>query len=469
MRSAVTDAEVRNFYTKNGWQPVWSKAAAQALSTVLADRRRHALDRLDFEVEEKSGGAAARREAARTKAALRYASALAQGSVDPASLHNVYTIPRPHANLAAGLVQAISNDRLAAWFHGLAPQDDEYRKLSDAYVRFSEKASDASDEQIARSGLIRAGDSDPRVPAILDELRSRGYLPGKSDDRARVTSYDEAAAEAIKQLQRDFGIADDGVVGPNTLRVLNLGPGDRARALAVALERRRWLSRSPEPTRIDINVAAARLAYFRDGKMVDSRKVVVGQPDNETPSLQSPIYRLVANPTWTVPKSIQNGELSNVGSGYLEAHNMVRQDGWIVQQPGPNNALGLVKFDMQNKYAIYLHDTSSPALFERSDRHLSHGCVRVEEALDFARRLAEDEGISDKWQEAQQSDQEIFVPLPRQIPVRLLYLNVFVDNDGALAFRTDPYGRNNAVAQALGFERRTQKQQRTEDVKEIGP
>ena len=86
----------------------------------------------------------------------------------------------------------------------------------------------------------------------------------------------------------------------------------------------------------------------------------VGEPGRETPSLGSPIYRLIANPTWTVPKSIQNTELAHVGPAYLRAHNMKMENGWIVQQPGPDNALGLVKFDMRNDQAIYLHDTSAP-------------------------------------------------------------------------------------------------------------
>lgn len=230
-----------------------------------------------------------------------------------------------------------------------------------------------------------------------------------------------------------------------------MGPDDRARALAVALERRRWLSRTPPATRIDVNTAAARLRYYRDGKLVDERKVVVGEPGRETPMLESPIYRLVANPTWTIPKSIQNGEMAGVGATYLKAHDMVMRDGWIVQKSGPGNALGLVKFDMSNKHAIYLHDTSSPGLFERSQRHLSHGCVRVRDALEFADMLARHEGVEAEWRKAREGGEQSFVALPHQIPVRLLYHNVFVEDGGRVVFRTDPYGWNEPVAKALGF------------------
>jgi L,D-transpeptidase YcbB len=320
--------------------------------------------------------------------------------------------------------------------------------LSEAYLRYREEAAgQSSASAIAATGLIRVGDADSRVRAIAAQLVDSGYLPAAGAGDV----YTEAIAEAVKLLQHDYGIAADGVIGPDTLKVVNLGPAERARALAVALERRRWLSRTPPATRIDVNTAAAHLRYFRDGQLVDSRKVIVGKPGWETPALLAPIYRLVANPSWTVPRSIQNTELANVGDDYLGSRNMTIRDGWIVQQPGPGNALGLVKFDMQNDQAIYLHDTSSPELFDRSERHLSHGCVRVEDALGFAQLLAEDEGVGAAWGKASLSSDTAFVPLPRKIPVRMLYHNVFVADNGQLAFRTDPYGWNDAVAQALGF------------------
>jgi murein L,D-transpeptidase YcbB/YkuD len=106
---------------------------------------------------------------------------------------------------------------------------------------------------------------------------------------------------------------------------------------------------------------------------------------------------------------------------------------------------------MRNGHAIYLHDTSARALFDRSQRHLSHGCVRVSDALGFANMLAEQEGVSERWQAARDSGKHRFVPLPREIPVRLIYGNVFVDSGNRIVFRTDPYGWNDKVAEALGF------------------
>ena len=141
---------------------------------------------------------------------------------------------------------------------------------------------------------------------------------------------------------------------------------------------------------------------------------------------------------------------------------------WWVQPSGPGNALGLVKFDMQDDQAIYLHDTSDHSLFDRTQRHLSHGCVRVDDALGFAQMIAKSQGITDKWQQAHQSGDMTFVDLPQPIPVRLLYWNAFVDGDGTVALRTDPYAWNDDVASGLGFKESNSKIAQTQNI-DIGP
>ena len=139
--------------------------------------------------------------------------------------------------------------------------------------------------------------------------------------------------------------------------------GERARQIAVNLERLRWLDRNPPATRIDVNTAAAFLEYRRDGALRDRRNVVVGQPDWETPQLGSPIFQLVAHPIWRVPDSILEDELQDKSPAYLAAQGMEWRDDRLVQLPGPKNSLGQVKFDMRNDQAIYLHDTPAKALF----------------------------------------------------------------------------------------------------------
>ena len=420
----------------------WDGVSKAALLAAFDDRARHGLDRITFLDAPDTAT-----DDAYTDAALRYAQALAHGMTDPAALHDPFTLKRSQPQQRAALAAALSGNRLGEWLAGLAPSDPDYASLSQAYRDLRARPDPTAPDIPA--GVLKVGSTDPRVPAIRERLATMGYM--LVPPVAAVPVYTRQIAGTIEEVQRDNGIAADGIIGPDTLAVLNRRPSDRAGALAVALERRRWLERTPPATRIDVNTAAAELRYYRDGVLVDTRRVVVGKRGTETPPLQSPVYRLVANPTWTVPKSIQNGELAGVGADYLAANNMTLRDGWIVQGSGPDNALGMVKFDMANTHAIYLHDTSAPELFDASQRHRSHGCVRVEDALGFAQMLAEDQGLGDEWATAQMAGEQQFVPLKTRIPVRLLYHNAFVDGAGTVAVRTDPYGWNAPIARALGF------------------
>lgn len=475
LRAAVEDERVRRFYEARQWRPAWNREQEQALVAALRDSTRHGLDSRRYlrGVEGASAGAA--REAALSLAALTYAEALARGQADPARLHEVYEIPRPEADVAAGLGRAVEQGNVGEWLGGLAPQDAEYRALSEAYLRYSEAAAREQAPALSAGRGIRVGDRDPRVPAIVSALRSHGYLPAeaasqpeqqaqgqgqqpKQQPAADPTRYTEQMAAAVRRVQEDYGIDPDGVVGSGTLDILNATARDRARQLAVNLERRRWLARQAPATRIDVNTAAAFLEYHRDGQLADTRKVMVGQPDWETPPLQSPIVRLVANPPWTVPESIEQEELLPKGPAYLARNNFSRnRNGRLVQEPGPESALGLVKLDMSNRHAIYLHDTPHKSGFARAERHMSHGCVRVQDAVGFAAMLAEHDGKRDQFDRAlsrrdeEDKPRETAVQLENPIPVRLLYHSVYLDRSGRLLFRPDAYGWDEGVAQALGL------------------
>jgi len=400
-------------------------------------------------------------------AVLAYASALAMGKVDPTKISEVYTVPRPKIDVKAGFEKALAENRLAEWLDTLPPQTEEYRKLSQAFVHYAELSAKTPDTNLPPGKAMKQGMRDPRVPALVEALKAGGYIQqpqGQEEDRQasptpqpRADLYTAEVAAAVKRMQQDFGLKADGIVGNETLRVVNTSARDRARQLAVALERLRWLERDPPATRIDVNTAATQLAYWRAGRLVEQRRVVVGQPGWETPQLGSPIFQLVANPTWTVPDSIVEEEIAKKSPAWLAENNFARKNGRWVQQPGPKNSLGLVKFDMKNDEAIYLHDTPAKALFALPQRHESHGCVRVQGAVDFARLLAEHDGVLDKFDEALASGEEEFVDLQTEIPVRLLYHTAFVGSDGRIGFADDVYGWDNDVAAALGYERRQPK------------
>jgi L,D-transpeptidase YcbB len=383
--------DVRTFYEAREWHKAWDGKSEKQLVEIIDRAAEHGLKPdlfLKGELPEDGG----ERDAALTTAALRYASALSRGYSDPKKLREVYTVPRPKADVVAGLSKAIEDGKLADWYATLAPQTDEYRMMAQEFIRY---------------------------------VRLNG---------------DRGSAAA----------------------------GERARQLAVNLERLRWLDRDPPATRIDVNTASTTLEYWRNGLPRDRRNVVVGEPDWETPQLGSPIFQLVAHPYWRVPDSIFEDELAEKGPAFFAEQNMEFRDGKLVQLPGPKNALGEVKFDMRNDQAIYLHDTPAKALFGMPKRHRSHGCVRVQDALGFALLLAHDDGILLEFQEKMMEPEEGFVKLKKEIPVRLMYRTAFLD-DGQVRLVDDVYGWDDDVAYALGYVRKPPRAKAKHEGGDVGP
>ncbi len=387
-----------------------------------------------------------------TQAALKYAEALAHGYADPKTLAKDYTIPRPGADVRQGLAQAIQSGKVGEWLASLPPQTDEYRELSKAHLAYLQMAQHTQFQPIPAGKPLKPGSRDPRVAAVAAALRSVNYLPPAQPNAAPEGAYNGPLVAAVKNLQADFGIKPDGIVGDTTRDALNLGPGGRARQLAIAMERLRWLQRDPPPTRIDVNTAAAVLDYFRGGSPVDHRNVITGEPEKATPQLQASFFQLVANPKWRVPDSIAEEEISKKSSGWLRENQFTMEDGRWVQESGPKNSLGLVKLDLDDPQQIYLHDTPFKELFAQPERHRSHGCVRVQDAIGFASGLAQQDGVFDKLQEAMASGDETYVKLKAKIPVRLLYHTAFWDGS-RVQFRPDVYGWDDDVGRVLGLVR----------------
>ena len=478
------------------------KSLEEQVMAALEDAPKHGLTKdLFIEGELPSGGA---KRDKLLQVARDYASALADGKVDPEKVRDVYTIARPKTEVEAGVAEALSQNKYREWVNSLAPQSDEYRALSNAFVQLVKSTPNLEAANIPATGkVIKPGERDPRVPAIVQNLRAQGYLPpaqqasggqarqqaqadpqaqanaqsrqGDSQSQQQQQQQQQAAvftqqiSKALAQWQADSGLKSDGIVGPNTVEQLNAGPKDRARKLAIAMERLRWLEREAPATRIDVNTAATFLEYFRDGQKVDQRKVVVGEPGWETPQLGSPIFALVANPDWVVPDSIVEDEISKKSSAWLAQNNFTKKNGRWVQEPGPESALGLVKFAMQNDESIYLHDTPAKALFNQENRHKSHGCVRVENAVQFANMIAQQTGISDKFSQAMDKDEETQVELPSKIPVRLMYHTAYLGTDGRVKFAQDVYGWDNDVATALGYETRQAQRVQHRSGQDVGP
>jgi L,D-transpeptidase YcbB len=453
---ATIQPEVRAFYEMNGWRPVWNEERRRALLAAAAQAERHGLSRDDFFGALNGGvGDAAGAEMATTAAALTYARVLAEGRVRPETVEDLWEMQKNRVDLPVGLNDALAGGRLLEWLEGLAPTDIGYTNLSAGYVRYRRLIRENGGWPAFRPGPnIEPGDSDPRIPVLIQRLVAEGDLDSAAGARAAALGnvYGPELQAGVRSFQTRHGLAADARIGTGTQRSLSASAEDRARQIALNLERRRWLKRDVAPERIEVNTAAAIMVYWKDGRPVHSSRVVVGTANNQTPSLEKQFASVVANPPWYVPASIARNEILPRGPGYLASQNMYVQNGMVIQRAGPNAALGYVKFELRDSYAIFLHDTPNKAAFNLSMRQRSHGCVRVQDAVEFARLLlSPNPDLLAHFDEAQATRETKRIQTGREITVRLLYWTAFVDGQGRVAFREDVYERDAKLAEALGI------------------
>lgn len=453
---ATLQPDVRTFYEMNGWRPVWTADRVRTLQSSAARAERHGLSQGDFFdfpalAADRAGG-----EMKTTAAAMTYARVLAEGRVRPETVEDLWEMQKNRVDLPAGLNDALATNRLLDWFEGLAPTDIGYSNLSAGYVRYRRLIRDNNGGWPAfRVGAnIEPGASDPRIPVIVQRLVAEGDL--SAADGARIaamgTVYGPDLQTGVRSFQARHGLVSDGRIGTGTQRSLSASAEDRARQIALNLERRRWLKRDLQPERIEVNTAAAIMVYWKDGRPVHSNRVVVGAAATQTPSLEKPFASVVANPPWYVPAGIARNEILPRGPAYLASQNMYVQNGTVIQRAGPTAALGYVKFELRDSYAIFLHDTPSKAAFNLAMRQRSHGCVRVQNAVDFARLLlSPDPALLSQFDTAQDTRETKRIQVGREIGVRLLYWTAFVDGQGRVAFREDVYERDAKLAEALGI------------------
>ena len=452
------------FYAARGGRPAWAGPARRQAMDALALADRHGLSAPD---------GLALGEAELTQAILTLAEALAHGRVDPASVETLWEMGRNQVATPPLLATAVDDGTLAETMAGLAPQDRGYQGLCDGFLRYRAIADRGGWPPFALGATIEPFASDHRLPALLPRLRVEGDL---TDAAAAMVGpsggdYGSVLQEAVRVFQVRHGLEADARIGPATQRALSISAEARARQIALNLERRRWLKRDVAPERIEVNTAASIMVYWKDDRPVHSMRVVTGDADNATPSLERPFASVVANPPWTVPTSIAQREILPRGAAYMRANNMTIQNGMVVQRAGPNAALGQVKFELQDSYAIFLHDTPSRGAFDQSFRHLSHGCVRVQDAVGFARLLlAPDPERLARFDAALDSGQTVRVATGRPIDVRLLYWTAFLDGQGRVAFRDDIYRRDTRLAEALGIALHLPRpDDRRADADDVGP
>jgi murein L,D-transpeptidase YcbB/YkuD len=342
---------------------------------------------------------------------------------------------------------ALSQNRLPQWLAALPPRNPQYQALKAGYLTYLKVAQAGGWPTVPDGPDLKPGSRDPRVAALRQRLAFEDVAIAKDDPAPR---YDAVLAQAVQRFQDRHGLKPTGLVDRDTLAALNVPAMARAAQIRANLERWRWAPRDEPATRIEVNSAAQTFDLWLDGQPAMHMLTTAGKPGDETPILASKIHTVVFNPTWNVPPEIAQNELYPKGEGYLEAHNFTQDGDRLVQQPGPDNALGQVKFLFDNPYSVYLHDTPAKAAFNQSQRSVSHGCVRLQKALDLARLLMSriDGWDPSKVDEVLASRGTQSVPLKQPVPVRIFYWTAWVSGD-QVSFRDDIYGWDAETLRAL--------------------
>jgi murein L,D-transpeptidase YcbB/YkuD len=275
--------------------------------------------------------------------------------------------------------------------------------------------------------------------------------------------------QAVMAFQTRHGLQDDGVLGDETLAALNVTPSDRLGQLKINLERFRWLSRDIEARSLLVDIAGGRVIHFRNNSPQWETRSQVGRDTRQTPAIKSSVTRLTLNPTWTVPPTIlREDKLPKIREdlAYLAEQNMQVLDyqgnildpeliDWnnpgkilLRQGAGSGNALGRLVIRFANPFAIYLHDTPSRSLFDRSQRAFSSGCVRVESVMQLADLLLT-EGERERFARLLATGRTHEFGLAEPTPVLLAYWTAEADSVGQAHYRPDIYSRDPALLTAL--------------------
>jgi murein L,D-transpeptidase YcbB/YkuD len=409
-----------------------------------------------------------------TDSLVRLCYHLQFGKVDPESLDPAWNMTRQvrGQNPVGAIEKRFQTATLARGLANIRPEIDYYHLLKSALKKYREIQETGGWTRLPAGPTLKPGMTDSRVPLLRQRLAVSGDFGGPASDSE---FFDEELEEAVKRFQYHHRLEVDGAVGKNTLATLNIPVKQKINQIRVNLERARWIFHKLPENYVVVDIAGFR-AFNIDGTAEKwSSKVQVGKPFRKTPVFKSKIKYMVFNPTWTVPPTIlQQDILPKVKKNpdYLRKKKISVIDrkgkrvdpgsvNWskyskgvpytLRQEPGPHNALGRIKFIFPNKYFIYLHDTPSRSLFQRKDRAFSSGCIRVDKDVELAEILLND---SEKWN--RESIQELFdtnktrrVNLPKAIPIMLLYVTIWFDENNTLIFKKDVYDRDRQVLEGL--------------------
>ena len=430
------------------------------------------------------------------------------GKVDPEKLSSQWNFASKPIDVERGfeaITQALASGKIRETFERARPQHVWYQRGRERLKEYRGLAAVGGWPAVPDGPTIKPGTSDPRVPMLRARLQFTRDMPAQSippaappQPRAAVAlqtvapdtgspdagvvppsieAYDTELEAAVKHFQQRHGLTADGAVGPATRAAMNVPVEQRIDQIRINLERARWVLHEIRGDFVLVDVAGFDVAYFRNDEPVWTSKVIVGRPYRETPIFRSLITYVVLNPTWTIPPGILVKDKLPIlkrDPGYLKRNNIRVIDSkgrevnpysvnWsqygagrlppyqLRQDPGEDNALGLVKIMFPNPYLVYLHDTPSKSLFDQDQRTFSSGCIRVQKAFELAELVLNDPA---RWNQqtlatAVATKRMQTVTLATPVPVLLLYWTAQPLPKGQVMFRNDVYGRDPPTLAAL--------------------
>ncbi|MGH7483628.1 MAG: L,D-transpeptidase family protein [Longimicrobiales bacterium] len=402
----------------------------------------------------------------------RYADHLAGGTIDPNASGLNWQIPRDRAPVGELLRQIVAGEDPAELVAGLRPQAPEYERLMHARAKYDSIAARGGWSEVPEDTPDEIGESGAGVSALRQRLiaeRDPAEARLASAGVAQPERFDEELKQGLEHFQARHGLDPDGALGELTLEALNTSVADRLLQIKLNMDQWRWLPYDLGDRYILVNVAGFELEVVDQDSVVMTMNVVVGQEGWETPIFRDTMETIVVNPYWNVPASIEREEvLPRVRSdpGYLARNDMeVLRGNNVVnpysiswgavspgsvrfrQRPGPQNALGQVKFLFPNRNNVYLHDTPADQYFSRTSRAFSHGCIRIEKPLELARylfRTVTDRSVED-LETLLARDSEQWVRVTEPVPVYILYFTAWAGRDGTVRFYPDVYERNRVL------------------------
>ena len=333
--------------------------------------------------------------------------------------------------------------------------DEMLKALEGAIAQYQKIVAAGGWPTIPSNRMIRAGDDDERVPLVRKRLRASGDLAGRSSG-FEAMAFDDELEQAVRRFQGRHGIRVTGRVDRPTFAVLNVSAEARLAQLKLNYNRiRDLLGQHVEDRYVLVNVPAFQLEAVERYEVVQRHRVIVGREGRETPSLKASIKALNFFPYWRVPESVATLDLIpklrkepdyiikekiRVVQGHYNGPEIDptnidwnTADGKVIrfrQDPGPQNALGLVRIDMPNEHGVYMHDTPLKPLFEQRGRAFSAGCVRVQGVFQLAEWIAKGEA---GWERGRVEDvlasgQALDLTLQRPIPVYFAYITAWAEH-----------------------------------------